>query len=247
MPEPSTAGLLAILERLPISAVISSAGNGRILWTNSRNLELAGATSSDQIVGRVLLDFIEPIQHATALRDIEAVANGESPPAVVYHLRGIDGSDSDVQIMTTPLVFNNEPAMLSLVADVTARERALRALAESEERYRQLVETSPDGIVVAVDDTIVYLNPALATALGAKDAAELVGRSMFDYIDPAYHKAVRNSRKQLYLGTASMIPAAEVVLTRVDGSPLPTTAQSTRVTWKGDIATQTLMHDIAGG
>src|SRR5436190_1197794 len=39
-------------------------------------------------------------------------------------------------------------------------------LRESEERYRRLVDTSPDGILVSVDGRLVFANRALAAMLG---------------------------------------------------------------------------------
>ena len=46
---------------------------------------------------------------------------------------------------------------------------------ESEERYLTLVDQSPYGISVTVNDQIVYANQSRAKLAGVKDASELIG------------------------------------------------------------------------
>jgi len=237
--------ILKVLERLPISAVIANPLTGRILWVNAHNMQLAGATSPEQLVGRNLLDFVTPEQHGVALRDVAAVALGQSPSPVVYNLKRLDGGITHGQISSIPMRFRGMPAMLSLVADVTERERATRDLAESEERYRMLVETSPDGIVVVTGDEIRYASPALLLALGAERAEDVVGLSMYDFIAPELHRAIRETRRELVLRRLPS-PPTPITLVRLDGQRLETTAASTVVRWHGEIATQTIMRDVAG-
>lgn len=236
--------LLHVLERLPVSAVISSFEDGRIIWVNARNMELAGVRSPDQILGKNLLSFLPPEQHGVALRDIEAISRGESPPPVVYRLMRLDGGRADVQIASIPITYEGAPAMLSIVADITEQQRALRRLEESEERFRQLVEASPDGIVVVVGDIVRFANRATVCSLGFDETDDIVGHSMFDFIHPDFHRPIREARTNIVMRKGSM-PATRVTLLRKDGSLLETAAATTLVHWDGDLATQTVMRDLA--
>jgi PAS domain S-box-containing protein len=78
-------------------------------------------------------------------------------------------------------VLDEHEAILGFVAiqrDVSARKEIERRLRESEELYRTLVETSPDGIVLAgLDGTIQLCNPTLVAMSGCATAADLVGRN----------------------------------------------------------------------
>lgn len=239
-----SATLQKILESLPISVVVSSFTDGAILWVNARDLELAGATRPQQIVGHNLLEFIEPSQHAVALRDVEAVARGESPPPVIYKLRRLDGGSADVQIASIPVLYQGEQAMLSLCADVTDSQRASRALAESEERYRGLVEHSPDGVVVVAEGgELDYVNPTVVRALCAPDADALLGRSFYDFVVPEHRKPVRDARRRV-LSSGDAHPAAPVTLLGIDGRRVETTARTSVIRWQGEIATQTVLRDL---
>lgn len=232
-----------MLEKLPATAVISDAATGEILWVNSRDLRVVGASSPDQLVGRNLLEFLSPSQHGIALHDIEAIARGESPPPVTYDVRRLDGGWAALQIASVPMRWDARPAMLSLITDLSSQVQAMRDLAESEERYRLLVETAPGGIVVVGHGSeIVFVNPALAAALGATPA-QLLGRSMYDYIAGDHVKLVRDARRRL-LASGESVPASPVVLKRVDGGLVRATAQSTLIAWHGEQATQTVVRDM---
>ncbi len=63
-----------------------------------------------------------------------------------------------------------------VVRDITAQKTVEQALKESEQRYRRLVELSPDAIVVHSLGKIVFANPAAARLAGATDPQELIGK-----------------------------------------------------------------------
>jgi diguanylate cyclase (GGDEF)-like protein/PAS domain S-box-containing protein len=60
------------------------------------------------------------------------------------------------------------------------RDSALRA---SEERYRALVELSPDAIAVHRDGELLFINPAGARLLGANSPEDLVGKPLEDILE----------------------------------------------------------------
>ena len=59
----------------------------------------------------------------------------------------------------------------------------------AEEHYRELVELSPNAILVHCEGRIVFANSATARLLGAMHPAELNGRSVYDFV----HAIIRSS------------------------------------------------------
>jgi diguanylate cyclase (GGDEF)-like protein/PAS domain S-box-containing protein len=71
-----------------------------------------------------------------------------------------------------------------------AAGRQLRALRETEVRYRQLLELSPDAVMVFADGKIMFANPAAATLLGVGTEEELRGRIFHDFVEPDFRAAL---------------------------------------------------------
>ena len=69
-------------------------------------------------------------------------------------------------IFEARIVPTNNEEVLMIGRDITERKQVESALSESEERYRTLVELSPDAIFINRDDQIVYANPACVHLLG---------------------------------------------------------------------------------
>ncbi len=83
------------------------------------------------------------------------------------------------------------------------RRRAEESRRISEERYRVLVETSPNGVALAATDTsILKANRQLTALLGFRDAAELEGRKLFDFVAELDRERAEVERERLARGGA---------------------------------------------
>ncbi len=101
--------------------------------------------------------------------------------------------------------------------DITERKHADEALRESEERYRQLVNLSPEAIAVYNQGQIVFANPAAIQMVGAKSTQDLIGRSILDFIPPHLQAIVRKRMEEVE-STGVSIPFVEEKFLRLDGS-----------------------------
>ena len=85
--------------------------------------------------------------------------------------------------------------MVALVQDVTEQKRAERALRDSEERFRRIVEIAAEGIwIVDMEGNTEFVNDRMAAVLGYSKE-EMLGRLCFDFVDPEeYERARREFR-----------------------------------------------------
>jgi two-component system cell cycle sensor histidine kinase/response regulator CckA len=117
-------------------------------------------------------------------------------------------------------------------------------LKESEERYRRLVEYSPDAIAVHSEGTIRYVNPAAVTLLGASNATELIGKPFLDIIHPDFrdsvHKQIISVLKEDYV-----LPLTEQKFIRQDGSVVDVEVASMPIVYKEKSALQLVVRDIS--
>ncbi|NNH75710.1 diguanylate cyclase [Nocardia uniformis] len=112
------------------------------------------------------------------------------------------------------------------------------------QRYRTLVEHSPDGVVVHEGGILVYVNPAIVRLLGATSAEELVGKPVTRFVDPkSVPGMLRRIRRLTETGDAS--EAAEMTLVRRDGSTVDVETVSVLTAWQNQLAYQVVVHDLS--
>jgi PAS domain S-box-containing protein len=116
-------------------------------------------------------------------------------------------------------------------------------LRESEERYRAVVEFSPEGVAVSIDEQLVFVNPALVRLMGANDEQQLLGHSIFEFVPPAFHDRVHERRHEV-MRARIVAPPLESPLIRVDGSQVDVEVSAVPFTYLGQPAILNLLHDI---
>lgn len=125
------------------------------------------------------------------------------------------------------------------------RQQAVIALRESEERYRSLVELSPEAIAVNCEGKLVYVNTAGAELLGAGSPQELLGRDLFDFIHPDYWSLTKARIYQTEVeGKKSNL--VEKKLIRLDGKVRDVEIAGIPANYQGQVATQLIIRDITG-
>lgn len=125
------------------------------------------------------------------------------------------------------------------------RMQAEKAMRESEERYRQLVELSPDSIYVQSEGKIAFVNSACVKLFAANNADELVGKSAVDLFHVDYHEIVKEYSRQTE-ETLGPTPLFEAKVVRLDGAVVDVEASGGPfVVKEGKLGTQVVMRDIA--
>lgn len=123
--------------------------------------------------------------HPDDVRDTE-----DTSPPERYRLRVIrpDGTTRQTEVASARVMFEGDPARLSVVRDITEHEEVAGRLQASEERFRRLFETAPVGIAVCqTDGTIIETNEALGRLLGY-EAEELVGHQLREMRHPDWEE-----------------------------------------------------------
>ena len=136
-----------------------------------------------------------------------------------------------------------EQALEDLKSEAAERQRAENTLRESEDRYRSLVEESPDAIGIYQEGKLVFINATGARQLGAKSKEELLGRKSEQFIHPDDFPASSDRLRRRLAGETGAYPA-EVRYRRLDGTILPVEVIATPITFGGKAAMQFIARDI---
>mgnify|MGYP001764087896 CR=1 FL=1 len=170
----SDARYKALVESSPDGIVVSR--DGRIEYVNAALLRMARCEAASALAGQrvdALLDGNGP-PHV----GIEFDGPPPSKSARAEHwLRGCDGTPIEVETLIAGAGAEGDSSLQIVVRDISARKRVERRLRESEERYRLMVEGTPDCSFLLLDADGIIEDVSRApgdTVLGA--ARDLVGR-----------------------------------------------------------------------
>jgi two-component system sensor histidine kinase UhpB len=158
--------------------------------------------------------------------------------------RRADGTEFPAEISLSPLETGVGTMIISVIRDVSERVRLEEARRESEERYRALVDLSPEAIVVHTQGTIVYVNEATVHLLLASSRGALIGRSFLDFV-PAEYKDEVLRRMAAPAETVQKAGPLLVKATREDGKEFFLEALGSRITYGGQPAAQVILRDIS--
>lgn len=214
--------------------------NGDIIFSNSASHALTGLQEVE-LVGRSIYSFVHPEDRDKVTRDFFAEWRA-GRNVRRYPVRSqVDGVVNYFEVTTAVL---GEPGpvvnVMVIVSDVSDRERAQRDLAESEERYRTIVEASQDVIVVANRaGEILYTNRAVEAVFGIPPE-DVLGRSLFRFIDPADREATSREITRSFR-TGQTTPNSPVKCVRADGSHLHVEVNSGLVGWPGEAALEIMV------
>jgi len=153
--------------------------------------------------------------------------------------------NADLQKAVDTLAGSRRAAFNLMDDAIRARKRAEQVSAElrqSEERYRSLIELSPEGLFVNRDDRIALVNPAALRLFGASSAEQLLGKSPFDIFHPDCHSMMRERIGALMAG--QRVPLLEEKIVRLDGVVVDVEVVASPVFDQGQRAILVLLRDI---
>jgi PAS domain S-box-containing protein len=216
---------------------------GKILCINPCGIQLSGYSAEELRGANIFGLLLLPEDHSAVRQMLQDAVNGEARECEV-RWRTSDGAIVHFAGASVPRISASGEFLSTLctLRDVTEGKRAEEALRESEERYRVLVEFSPNSICVHRDGKLLYVNPAGVRLFGATDLAELVGRSVLDFIHPDSLPVVRERLRRLRAGgTAPLIEERFVTL---NGDVRDVEVTAIPITYENGPAAQVIIRDI---
>jgi len=123
------------------------------------------------------------------------------------------------------------------------RSRVEQDLRQSEERFRSLIEWSPEPLAVHRNGKWIYANPAAIKLFGAASAQQLAGKPVLDLIHPDSRQIVREQAESIARG-ASAAPMVEARCLKLDGTPIDLEVRGTSIVYDGEPAIQVSLRDV---
>ena len=182
-----------------------------------------------------------------AAHDIEQTKRDfeDFPLRSTYYLKNHEGNGRYLEgVITIERDRKRRPTGIrGVVRDITERKLAESELRQSEERYRRLVELSPDAIIVHSEGELLYVNPAAVKLWGANSAAELIGRPVLDMVHPDYREGAHERISEVQKSGTST-PLTELKQLRLNGEVIDVEVTGMSMVFQGRPAVQAVIRDI---
>ena len=150
-------------------------------FANGRLADMLGY-EAHELIGRSVYDFLGEQGRSVMRARIAARRRGLSDSQEMRFIRR-DGREQWVILSGSPLSDESGEyaGTLEMVADITERKLREEALQASEERYRNIVETTSEGVwMIDADHRTTYVNRRMAEMLGYS-VEEMLGRPVADF------------------------------------------------------------------
>jgi diguanylate cyclase (GGDEF)-like protein/PAS domain S-box-containing protein len=123
------------------------------------------------------------------------------------------------------------------------KEELLHEVRVSDERYKTIVEQSPNFIIVLnLNGEITYVNKKAIKILEGTDSSNLIGRSAFEFIDKSYHQLGREMIERAEQN--EILETAEYKIKSLQGTSFYIESVSLRISDKGKPALMVVGSDI---
>ncbi|MCW4005970.1 MAG: PAS domain S-box protein [Candidatus Bathyarchaeota archaeon] len=170
--------LQSILDSSP-DAIVVTDSKAVIKDCNMATVNLFGYSSKAELIGKASLDFVHFDEHKSAVSLWEIILARGKASNVRYTLMDKDGKNMHCEISVSSIKYPSSVSedFVVTIKDITDEVKHQHALAESEEKFRGIVENSADVVMVSNSENVIeYLSPSSYNVLGYKPE-ELVGTS----------------------------------------------------------------------
>lgn len=214
---------------------------GKIVFVNPHILAYSGFPEED-LIGMRISTFVHPEDRDLVREKAGKMLRGESIPP--YEFRIIDSAGNVKWLIETVSMihYRGKSAVLGNNMDITERKEVERALQESEEKYRLLVEHANEAIFIAQDNVIKFSNPR-AQALIGYSADELMEIPFLNHIHPDDKDLVSSMYQKRLNGQTVPLVYSFRIINRT-GDILWTDLNAVLVQWEGRPASLNFLRDI---
>ncbi len=216
----------------------------RDIYVSDRYFELID-DSPDDIIGNRRAELVPGYPDDNWARHLIVLENREPFRDFVFSRARTDGkilwfSSSGVPVFGRAGEFEGYRGTLK---DITAEVEARKALRESEQRYRALVQSSPESIRVHCDGRIVFANPAFVKLMGARDEQEILTMDSLDMVHPDDRESIMRRRRQV-LRSSEPLPPYQHRMRTLDRRTVHFETVAAQVRWQGRPAYVVIGRDI---
>ncbi len=232
----------SILDNAPYSITIQRISDTKYVLVNEAFCRLTGY-GREEAIGRTAGELYLYEDPADRKRFLDSYRRRGSVDGMEIRFRRKDGAITTSLISSRSIHFKGEPCMLTVTTNIDTLKAIQKALAESEEAYRSILDTAPYTIVVTrlSDAAYVRVNPAFCRRTGYSEA-ETIGRTAMElnlYENPADRERMFETLK-----TLGQVDGMEICFRAKDGRILESLLSVRPMRYRGETCLLSITVDI---
>lgn len=178
------------LVELAPDAVLMHSG-GKIVFVNPAVLEMAGANSVSDLLGKPILDLVHPDSREAVKKRIGAMmTTRQTAPMIEERILRMDGSVLDAEVQATYIEYDGQPSVMVVARDISVRKRAAEAIIKAKEEA--------EGASRAKSEFLSNISHELRTPLSVSlGFAQLLGQTKLSDDQKLYVSMIESSNDTL--------------------------------------------------
>ncbi len=229
-----------LVEVMPDAIVVQC--DGKIVFANPATVDLLGAETADQLIGKEAMNFVHPDNREAGRERVrQIVEQGKGASAIEFTLLRLDGTTVDAEIVSLPFSHQGRPAVQTVIRDITDRKRAEIALRQSDDLMRTMAEATPVPLFVTrmSDGEVLFANRWVGPALGL-EPEDVAGRSMRNFYASPKDRAMLLDA----IEADGYVQNHEMQIRRADGQVISTVHSVRKATYQGEDVLMGGFYDI---
>ena len=213
---------------------------------NKKTLEMF-ACSRDQIIGQPPYYFSPKYQpdgrksKEKALEKINDALKGNQKIFEWIHTK-YDGTEFYAEVNLNVFGLQNKNVIQAIVRDITKRKRIENEIKLSEDKFRNIFNSSSDTIIILdIEGKVITVNNSLIKNLGYQPE-ELIGDKIINYVSNQNIDEVKE--RILLLGKGKKAPLKELEMISKKGVPVPFEVNSKLIDYEGKKAILSVIRNI---
>jgi PAS domain S-box-containing protein len=233
-----------------------------IIWTSDMDLRFSYLSPSverfigyspEELIGKTIIDHLTPSSTEAATKTFLEAFAGEnaitsvSPGSRTIELQRFHKNGSVVWGELTFTFLRDDEGrlagILGVTRDITERKKAAKALQESEEKYRRVVQDSIDAVIIVQGLNVRFVNQGALRMWGYQREEEMVGRLVTDLVAPDYRELIEKRGRARERG--EVVPDRyEFKALHKEGSEFHAELLVSNIIYQGVAARQGVIRDI---
>ncbi|MHB9031688.1 MAG: PAS domain S-box protein, partial [Anaerolineae bacterium] len=129
----------SLLDVAPVTIIVYAAG--KVVFINPAGVRMLGAFSADDLIGKPFVDFLHPDDRAALSAQIrQMAASRDLPVPLEGYFQRLDGTAVPVEMMASPLVYQDASAVQVIAVDTTERKQYEATLLQLLQREKQIAD-----------------------------------------------------------------------------------------------------------